>query len=76
MEHGDDKVKANAAGALGNMARNSNELCSDLIGQGAVKVRVRYPPAVHHIQHIKCHALCVRIADATLFSECSKQCIL
>lgn len=39
VERGADKVKANAAGALGNMARNSNELCGALIKHGAVKVR-------------------------------------
>ncbi|CAI5504924.1 unnamed protein product [Closterium sp. Naga37s-1] len=34
----DDKIKANAAGALGNMVRNSGELCHDLISQGALQV--------------------------------------
>ncbi|CAI7915122.1 unnamed protein product [Closterium sp. NIES-53] len=36
----DDKIKANAAGALGNMVRNSGELCHDLISQGALQVSI------------------------------------
>ncbi|CAI5469878.1 unnamed protein product [Closterium sp. Yama58-4] len=36
----DDKIKANAAGALGNMVRNSGELCHDLISQGALQALV------------------------------------
>jgi len=32
-------VKANAAGALGNMVRNATSLCDDLIATGAVQVR-------------------------------------
>jgi hypothetical protein len=33
----DPKTRANAAGALGNFARNSNDLCSELTSAGAVE---------------------------------------
>lgn len=34
----EDKTKANAAGALSNLVRNSNSLCEDIISQGALQV--------------------------------------
>lgn len=33
-----DKTRANAAGALGNLVRNSSTLCGELIRAGALKV--------------------------------------
>lgn len=35
----EDKTKANAAGALSNLVRNSNKLCEDVVSKGAMKVR-------------------------------------
>ena len=34
----EDKTKANAAGALSNLVRNSNRLCEDIVSKGAVQV--------------------------------------
>lgn len=34
----EDKTKANAAGALSNLVRNSNKLCEDIISTGAMQV--------------------------------------
>lgn len=34
----EDKTKANAAGALSNLVRNSNRLCEDIVSNGAVQV--------------------------------------
>lgn len=34
----EDKTKANAAGALSNLVRNSNRLCEDIISAGAMQV--------------------------------------
>ncbi|KAL8460630.1 hypothetical protein ACS0TY_032223 [Phlomoides rotata] len=34
------KTKANAAGALSNLVRNSNRLCEDIVSSGAMQVRV------------------------------------
>lgn len=34
----EDKTKANAAGALSNLVRNSSVLCEDIISQGAMQV--------------------------------------
>lgn len=36
----EDKTKANAAGALSNLVRNSNKLCEDIVSTGAMKVCV------------------------------------
>lgn len=37
----EDKTKANAAGALSNLVRNSNKLCEDIVSKGAMQVRNR-----------------------------------
>ena len=34
----EDKTKANAAGALSNLVRNSDVLCEDIISHGAMQV--------------------------------------
>lgn len=34
----EDKTKANAAGALSNLVRNSNMLCEDIVSRGAMQV--------------------------------------
>lgn len=34
----EDKTKANAAGALSNLIRNSNKLCEDIVSRGAMQV--------------------------------------
>lgn len=34
----EDKTKANAAGALSNLVRNSNNLCEDIVSKGALQV--------------------------------------
>lgn len=34
----EDKTKANAAGALSNLVRNSNRLCEDIVSSGAMQV--------------------------------------
>lgn len=34
----EDKTKANAAGALSNLVRNSSKLCEDIIKKGAMQV--------------------------------------
>lgn len=34
----EDKTKSNAAGALSNLVRNSNELCEDIVSKGAMQV--------------------------------------
>jgi fused-like protein len=34
----EDKTKANAAGALSNLVRNSDRLCGDIVSKGAVQV--------------------------------------
>lgn len=34
----EDKTKANAAGALSNLVRNSKKLCEDIISKGALQV--------------------------------------
>ena len=34
----EDKTKANAAGALSNLVRNSNKLCEDIVTKGAMQV--------------------------------------
>lgn len=36
----EDKTKANAAGALSNLVRNSNKLCEDIVSKGAMQVRL------------------------------------
>ena len=33
----EDKTRANAAGALGNLVRNSNQLCGELVSAGALR---------------------------------------
>ena len=35
----EDRTRANAAGALGNLVRNSAQLCGDIMGAGALQVR-------------------------------------
>lgn len=35
----EDKTKANAAGALSNLVRNSNRLCEDIVSKGAMQVK-------------------------------------
>ncbi|XP_024540198.1 serine/threonine-protein kinase TIO isoform X1 [Selaginella moellendorffii] len=37
----EDKTKANAAGALSNLVRNSSKLCEDIISQGAMKALIQ-----------------------------------
>ncbi|KAJ6828856.1 serine/threonine-protein kinase TIO [Iris pallida] len=37
----EDKTKANAAGALSNLVRNSNILCEDIVSQGAMKALLK-----------------------------------
>uniref|UniRef100_A0A7N0VJ53 non-specific serine/threonine protein kinase n=1 Tax=Kalanchoe fedtschenkoi TaxID=63787 RepID=A0A7N0VJ53_KALFE len=37
----EEKVKANAAGALSNLIRNSNKLCEELVSKGAVKALLK-----------------------------------
>lgn len=37
----EDKTKANAAGALSNLVRNSNRLCEDIVSKGAMQVKFR-----------------------------------
>ncbi|KAH7676526.1 Non-specific serine/threonine protein kinase protein [Dioscorea alata] len=37
----EDKTKANAAGALSNLVRNSNALCEDIISQGALQALLK-----------------------------------
>lgn len=39
LEDEEDKTKANAAGALSNLVRNSSRLCEDIISKGAMQVR-------------------------------------
>lgn len=34
----EDKTKANAAGALSNLVRNSDKLCEDIVSKGAIQV--------------------------------------
>ena len=34
----EDKTKANAAGALSNLVRNSSKLCDDIVSKGAMQV--------------------------------------
>lgn len=34
----EDKTKANAAGALSNLIRNSSKLCEDIVSKGAMQV--------------------------------------
>lgn len=34
----EDKTKANAAGALSNLVRNSSKLCEDIVSKGAMQV--------------------------------------
>lgn len=36
----EDRTRANAAGALGNLVRNSGMLCRDIMQAGALEVRV------------------------------------
>ncbi|KAL8517821.1 hypothetical protein ACS0TY_009219 [Phlomoides rotata] len=38
----EDKTKANAAGALSNLVRNSNRLCEDIVSSGAMQVRTTF----------------------------------
>lgn len=38
----EDKTKANAAGALSNLVRNSNKLCEDIVDKGAMQVRTSF----------------------------------
>jgi fused len=33
----EDKTRANAAGALGNLVRNSSQLCGELVSAGALR---------------------------------------
>ena len=40
-ENSDEKTRANAAGALGNLVRNSNELVKDLLKNGAIEALVK-----------------------------------
>ncbi|XP_057788862.1 serine/threonine-protein kinase TIO isoform X1 [Salvia miltiorrhiza] len=37
----EDKTKANAAGALSNLVRNSNRLCEDIVSKGAVQALLK-----------------------------------
>ncbi|XP_072974652.1 serine/threonine-protein kinase TIO isoform X1 [Typha angustifolia] len=37
----EDKTKANAAGALSNLVRNSNTLCEDIVSQGAMQALMK-----------------------------------
>ncbi|KAG5559004.1 hypothetical protein RHGRI_008814 [Rhododendron griersonianum] len=37
----EDKTKANAAGALSNLVRNSNKLCDDIISKGALQALLK-----------------------------------
>ncbi len=37
----EDRTRANAAGALGNLVRNSSMLCRDIMQAGALEVRAR-----------------------------------
>ncbi|XAR52095.1 Non-specific serine/threonine protein kinase [Bertholletia excelsa] len=37
----EDKTKANAAGALSNLVRNSNQLCGDIVSEGAMQALLR-----------------------------------
>ncbi|VVB00675.1 unnamed protein product [Arabis nemorensis] len=37
----EDKTKANAAGALSNLVRNSNKLCEDMVSKGALQTLLR-----------------------------------
>ncbi|CAH9099357.1 unnamed protein product [Cuscuta epithymum] len=37
----EDKTKANAAGALSNLVRNSNKLCEDIISKGAIQALLK-----------------------------------
>lgn len=39
LEDEEDKTKANAAGALSNLVRNSSRLCDDIISKGAIQVK-------------------------------------
>jgi len=46
LRDGEDKTRANAAGALGNLVRNSPMLCRQLVQAGALEARApppRYP---------------------------------
>ena len=38
LSNEEDKTKANAAGALSNLVRNSNRLCDDIVSKGAMQV--------------------------------------
>ncbi|KAF3608280.1 hypothetical protein DY000_02048416 [Brassica cretica] len=37
-----DKTKANAAGALSNLVRNSNKLCEDMVSKGALQTLLKF----------------------------------
>lgn len=37
----EDKTKANAAGALSNLVRNSNKLCEDIVSSGAIQALLK-----------------------------------
>ncbi|KAK3213413.1 hypothetical protein Dsin_018119 [Dipteronia sinensis] len=37
----EDKTKANAAGALSNLVRNSNKLCEDIVSKGAMQALIK-----------------------------------
>lgn len=37
LSHVDEKTRANAAGALGNLVRNGNQLCGPLVQSGAIQ---------------------------------------
>lgn len=37
----EDKTKANAAGALSNLVRNSNKLCEDIVSKGAIQALLK-----------------------------------
>ena len=38
LSNEEDKTKANAAGALSNLVRNSSRLCDDIVSKGAMQV--------------------------------------
>jgi len=43
LRDGEDKTRANAAGALGNLVRNSPMLCRQLVQAGALEARAARP---------------------------------
>ena len=56
----EDKTRSNAAGALGNLVRNSNLLCRAMLRNGALEVSAQQQPSTQHRLHkTACLHLCM-----------------